>query len=1068
MPSFHPPSATGKRKSDASNEIALHSGPNTPKRSRTSNENQPVSNESEHYWMVQWRNPQAKKHKTWEGDGVLAVNGSKATLYDSTDGKPIVSGKVDHPLFDGKLFNVGGKDLQLDRRMSKSEYTSGICFGSNVAVVAQPPDSTIPTIPRAEKPLLSPGPFAPPSLPQVPASHTDFDEKIGLAKANTSIHSSFWTVNWSISSSKKKQGTWEGDAFLSCVDQKITMVSEQGKVIGTCSCKGNQHRPGDCCFVGGRELVLLNEVSPSDIPSGLDEPEAPSLAADTPAIISATNQYIPPASFYAPIRAKKPVGPLHDPDAEGAVVMKAPTAEHIERFNKKDRRVVPVVLDPILAKRMRPHQHEGIKFMYESVMGLRKHEGQGCILADEMGLGKTLQTIGLIWTLLRQNPYAGAGPIASKVLIVCPVSLINNWKAEFHKWLGRDRIGVSVCDKNADAAKTFANSPRQQVLIVGYERLRTVMYVSRRVPQVLRKIGLVVCDEGHRLKSAKGKTSTIFKQLSTLRRVILSGTPIQNDLGEFHAMADFCNPGLLDEYSAFRRLYEVPILKSRAPGCTAKDLELGQKRSIQLSNIAKSFVLRREATILGNYLPPKRESPYLSTGKIIGNNHGIDEYVVFVTPTALQLSIFAKVLDPNQVDDLVETSSTAESLAMISTLTKISSSPILLKAAVDKDRVQNGDCGQRRANVQEALKLLPSNSQIEDLTLSGKMIALSKLLAAIKQETEEKCVLVSHYTSTLNILESYCKKMNYSYFRLDGQTPAAKRQEYVNTFNKTNQKTSFIFLLSSKAGGVGINLIGGSRLCLVDSDWNPSHDLQAMARCHRDGQKRPVFIYRFLTAGTIDEKIFQRQIIKLGLSNGESIISLQDDSKSKSKGDFFTHKDAHIFRIHPYTLSNTHDLLECICDKSDALEDTPEYSDEGTDSDPDSEWDTPKGFVTASQVEPNREVDKETRRYLENKKASLAALGEWKHTNCLKKDAQKEVKDILLQQMLYVKPKTDSMATPGTKTTDQILSALDNLAEMGDRTAQTVPGGTISFLFERSCSVHIESEDDVDNMEEHN
>ncbi|KAJ3749171.1 SNF2 family N-terminal domain-containing protein [Lentinula detonsa] len=1058
MPSFQTPLLTGKRKTGPSNE-----NPSSDKAKRYRLDNHPESSEDGHYWMVQWRNQQAKKHKTWEGDGVLVVSssGSRATLYDSTDGRQIGSGKADMPLFDGKFLNVGGKDIELDRQIAKQEYLSGTCFGSTSVLIGQPMQDSIKRTPA--KVFIPPSVRKPSSntellnktIPTLPSHHCiPIPEPSLLQESNDSINStttkfadpSYWTVNWrkiQSGNKNKKQITWEGDAFISCIDHKISMLSEKGKLIATSVCKSHPHKSGDHCIIGGRELVLLNEVSsttspfvsPSKLVSPENEPDSAPHASSSASVSCLSNRYIPPVSFYAvPPRPKKS-GPLHDPDAEDAVVMKAPTKEHIERYNKKERPVVPVVLDPILARRLRPHQREGVKFMYECVMGLRKHEGQGCILADEMGLGKTLQTITLIWTLLRQNPYSGAGPIISKALIVCPVSVINNWKAEFHKWLGRDRVGVSVCDRDSVTVKTFASSPRQQVLIVGYERLRNVMKEIATCG-----VGLVICDEGHRLKSSKAKTSTVFKQLSTLRRVILSGTPIQNDLGEFHSMVDFCNPGLLDEYSAFRRLYEIPILKSRAPGCTTKELELGEKRSAQLSNIAKSFVLRREATILGNYLPPKHE------------------YVVFVTPTVLQLEIFAQVLDPNKVDDFIESNSTAESLALINILTKISSSPILLKAAMDKNQSRNNVEGLQRTNIWEALKLLPSHSQIEDMSLSGKLIALSKLLAFIKQESEEKCVVVSHYTSTLNILESFCKKKNYSYFRLDGQTPAAKRQEYLTTFNKTNQKTSFIFLLSSKAGGTGINLIGGSRLCLFDSDWNPSHDLQAMARCHRDGQKRPVFIYRFLTTGTIDEKIYQRQIIKLGLSNA---LMGSDNSKANSKADSFTRKDLRdIFRVHPDTSSNTHDLLECRCEKEKEAEEDisvspyqsallAEISDNNINY---NKSENPKGFIAASQVNPQQEISKIDTEYLEKKRANLVSLREWKHINCLKEGTDKDVKDDLLRQMLYVRPKTGSTSAIRTKTEE-------TLNDVYPPNALSVPGGTISFLFERS-SVSVELDED--------
>ncbi|KAJ6495564.1 SNF2 family N-terminal domain-containing protein [Mycena vitilis] len=1009
----------------------------------------------EHYWVVQWRNFQAKKHKTWDGDGVLVVNGSKSTLYDS-EGKTIAAGKRDAaPYGEGRNLTVGGKDIELDRAITRAEFLSGTCFGDSASFSSAPAASTSKATALSKQ-------FVPlkikPSTPSHPQASTSGAERRVvplqpvdlLSTMNTNspkkplpsvkADDSYWTANWRKPGQNKKHKTWDGDAFVSNVGGKLTMVTEEGKIMGTTPWKGDRLHGGYHVYIGGKEVELDCEVTLEDLPSvtggHADDKLAPAIQnpADTaqdsigsPATGSKT--FVAPTSFYGPQAPSKvkPKGPVHDPTIEGAIVLKAPTKEHIKRFNKKDLPVVAVVLDPILTPRLRAHQLEGVKFMYECVMGLRKHEGQGCILADEMGLGKTLQTISLIWTLLRQNPYAGAGPVVGKVLIVCPVSLVNNWKVEFHKWLGRDRLGVVTCDKDKNVIKTFQHAKTQHVLIIGYERLRTVI---DQLAYCVPPIGLIVCDEGHRLKSANNKTTTMFDALRTTRRIILSGTPIQNDLSEFHAMADFCNPGLLDNYATFRRVYEVPILKSRAPDSSIKEREVGEARSAQLLTIAKSFVLRRDATLLQNYLPPKHE------------------YVVFITPTRLQLSIFAKILNPDKLDDLAQ-SSTAESLALINMLTKVSNSPILLKATADKEKAAGIDIRNaiKRAGVDDALKLLPENAQIEDMSLSGKLTALSKLLKAIYQNTEEKCVLVSHYTSTLNILEAFCKKKNYSFYRLDGQTPAAKRQEYVNSFNKSTQRSSFIFLLSSKAGGVGINLIGGSRLCLIDSDWNPSHDLQSMARCHRDGQKRPVYIYRFLTAGAIDEKIYQRQVTKLGLSNS---LMGSSTSSASSKSDSFSRKDLRdIFRIHPDTACNTHDLLECPCDGTGTAntEDEP-MGDVSIESDPEDSESENKGFVNAAQVRPE-EINKIDKAYLDKKRAGLAALGQWKHINCLSPTARDDIQDQILRKLIFVPPPSS------TKPQSQLLAALDAAAAMSSLTVSDIPGGSVSFLFEKSTTVDL-------------
>ncbi|EIN11409.1 hypothetical protein PUNSTDRAFT_141784 [Punctularia strigosozonata HHB-11173 SS5] len=868
---------------------------------------------------------------------------------------------------------------------------------------------------------------------------------------------SYWSASWR-KPQQKKHKTWDGDAFIACRNDVFTILSDTGKKLGTAKWKGDPLFSGYRIFAANKEFELDAEIPASKMPAMngsdgwadegmLDEEGWETVVTQNPRALSArtsisdnpivdtvsastSKKFIPPTSFYGKSAPKPKKGPLHDPEAEGALVMKNPNKEHIKKNNAKDLPIVPVVLDPILAVRLRPHQKEGVKFLYECVMGLRKHEGQGCILADEMGLGKTLQTIALVWTLLKQNPYAGVGPVIGKAMIVCPVSLINNWKNEFHKWLGRDRVGVFVGDKDKAHIKQFINTRIHQVLVIGYEKLRTVIDDLRYCNP---PIGLIICDEGHRLKSANNKTSQMFKALNTKRRVILSGTPIQNDLSEFHAMADFCNPGLLDDYKTFKRVYEDPILKSRAVGCTAKEAEIGEARTTQLLNVAKSFVLRRDASILDNYLPPKCE------------------YVVFVTPTRLQLSIFSQILRADKLDDLVE-GSVAESLALINMLTRVSTSPVLLKATADQAKSKSIQANSIKRNaLYQAVALLPERFKIEDVSLSGKLTALASLLRMIRKHTEEKCIVVSHYTSTLHIIEQFCKVKGYTYLRLDGQTPPTKRQEYVNEFNKTSQSAKFLFLLSAKAGGVGLNLIGASRLCLIDSDWNPSHDLQAMARIHRDGQKRPVFIYRFLTAGTIDEKIYQRQVTKLGLS--DSLMGT--DTGGSSKSDSFTAKDLRdIFRVHLNTACHTHELLDCPCDRegssTDREDDNAEYTDEEAESTAEE-----MSFTLASQIKPGQ-LNRMEKAYMAKKRAALAALGEWTHINCLKPDAQANVHDDLLRKLVRAaqpeKTVTDSVPAVSAKKSLLDVLDIDNMdAERNEGCAdlKNLPGGTVSFLFER-------------------
>ncbi|WFD20593.1 helicase [Malassezia caprae] len=245
-----------------------------------------------------------------------------------------------------------------------------------------------------------------------------------------------------------------------------------------------------------------------------------------------------------PLKMVQEPHPRYDPNAPGAVVMKRPSVKHQQIFGR-GLPVVDVVLDPELSRILRPHQIEGVKFMYEAVTGMTSVDyghastGQGAILADEMGLGKTLQTIALIMTLLRQSCYFSSVTtgMVEKVLIVCPLTLVVNWKREFRKWVGRSSVGLLAVEGDGRSeVERFVSGRQYQVLILGYERLRNCV---NELAKAFPSVGLVVCDEGHRLKSKDTKTTKCFDLLPTRRRLLLTGTPIQNDLREFYTMVDF-------------------------------------------------------------------------------------------------------------------------------------------------------------------------------------------------------------------------------------------------------------------------------------------------------------------------------------------------------------------------------------------------------------------------------------------------------------------------------------------------------------------------------------------------
>ncbi|KAH8698888.1 putative dsDNA-dependent ATPase [Talaromyces proteolyticus] len=559
----------------------------------------------------------------------------------------------------------------------------------------------------------------------------------------------------------------------------------------------------------------------------------------------------------------------HDPKAPGALVMKRPNAA------PKGKAIVDVVVDPLLSRHLRDHQREGVKFLYECVMGLRGFNGEGAILADEMGLGKTLQTIALLWTLLKQNPIYEASPVIKKALIVCPVTLINNWRKEFRKWLGNERIGVFVFDNKRKRLTDFTMGKAYSIMIVGYEKLRSVQEGLTKG----QGIDIVIADEGHRLKTVQNKSGQAIQSLNATKRIILSGTPIQNDLREFFAAVDLVNPSVLGTYKNFMREFEGPIVRSRQPEATKKDIEKGESRSEELRELTSMFMLRRNAEILSKYLPPKTE------------------YVLLCEPTSTQAKIYRHVL----ASPIFQTAmgSIEGAFSLLTILKKLCNSPSLLNPRTN-DEPQNN-------TVAALLSSLPQNLLRQfSPSSSGKIRVLDQLLYNIRTTSTEKIVLVSNYTSTLDLLATLLTSLSLPFLRLDGSTPTAKRQSLVDDFNRASASNCFAFLLSAKAGGTGLNLIGASRLVLFDIDWNPATDMQAMARIHRDGQKRHCYIYRIMLKGGLEEKIWQRQVTKIGLA--DSVIESKGGMAQFSREEL---KD--LFRLYEGDGCQTHDLLGCTC-----------------------------------------------------------------------------------------------------------------------------------------------------------
>lgn len=573
--------------------------------------------------------------------------------------------------------------------------------------------------------------------------------------------------------------------------------------------------------------------------------------------------------------------PMHDPEEEGALVLYAPVELSAHELMKTDQTKLPVhvVVDPLLSEVLRPHQREGVKFMYDCVTGQQIADNYGCIMADEMGLGKTLQCVTLLWTLLRQSP--DCCPTITKAIIVAPSSLVKNWYNEISKWLG-NRINALAIDSGtkSEIDRNLHHFMHQQgrricnpVLIISYETFR--LHAS-----VLHKgsVGLVICDEGHRLKNSENQTYQALSSLNAQRRILLSGTPIQNDLLEYFSLLHFVNRGILGTAQEFKRRFETPILRGRDADATDEDHKKGDEKLQELLSVVNRCIIRRTQALLIKYLPVKVEQ------------------VVCCRLSPLQMALYKSFVASQAAQIGSDGKVTSSTLSAITQLKKLCNHPDLIYEK----------CLERSEGFEKALDLFPASYTTKTVQpeLSGKVVVLDMLLAVIKATSNDKVVLVSNYTQTLDLFEKLCHQRSYHFVRLDGSMSIKKRAKIVERFNDPSSP-EFIFMLSSKAGGCGLNLIGANRLVMFDPDWNPANDDQAMARCWRDGQKKQCFIYRLIATGTIEEKIFQRQAHKKALSS--CVVDKEEDvERHFSLGDL---RD--LFTLNEDTASDTHDKFKC-------------------------------------------------------------------------------------------------------------------------------------------------------------
>ncbi|KHN96343.1 chromo domain-containing protein 1 [Metarhizium album ARSEF 1941] len=474
---------------------------------------------------------------------------------------------------------------------------------------------------------------------------------------------------------------------------------------------------------------------------------------------------------------------------------------------------------------LRSFQLKGLNFLC-----LNWTRGNNVILADEMGLGKTVQTVSFLSWL--RNDRQQEGPS----LVVAPLSVIPAWCDTFNHWAPDINYVVylgpedarNIIRENELLVDGNSKKPKFNVLVTSYEFILQDWQFLQTI-----KWQTLAVDEAHRLKNRESQLYARLVGFGVPCKILITGTPIQNNLAELSALLDFLNPGKVNIDEDLDSLSAVDA----------------QEKLEELHKSIAPYILRRTKETVESDLPPKTEK------------------IIRVELSDVQLEYYKNILTRNYSALCDATGGHKNSLLNIMMeLKKISNHPYMFPGA--EERVLAGSV--RREDQIKGL-----------ITSSGKMMLLDQLLSKLKKDGH-RVLIFSQMVKMLDILGDYLSLRGYKFQRLDGTIAAGPRRMAINHFN-ADDSDDFCFLLSTRAGGLGINLMTADTVIIFDSDWNPQADLQAMARAHRIGQKRPVNIYRLVSKETVEEEVLERARNKLLLEYLTIQAGVTDDGKAAFK-----------------------------------------------------------------------------------------------------------------------------------------------------------------------------------------
>ncbi|XP_030059315.1 lymphoid-specific helicase [Microcaecilia unicolor] len=518
---------------------------------------------------------------------------------------------------------------------------------------------------------------------------------------------------------------------------------------------------------------------------------------------------------------------------------------------------------------MRWYQVEGMEWLR-----MLWENGINGILADEMGLGKTVQCIATVAAMVERGV---SGPF-----FVCgPLSTLPNWMSEFKRFCPEIPTLLYHGDQQ-ERRKLARKIHKREGLLQIQPVVITSFEIAMRDRQMLQNFHwkYLILDEGHRIKNMNCRLVRELKQFNSDNKLLLTGTPLQNNLAELWSLLNFLLPDVFDDLKSFESWFDITAISQNAENIVANEWE--QNILHMLHQILTPFLLRRLKSDVTLEVPPKREvivyaplsqkqeSFYTaivnrSIMKILGQEKS-KEPEVELSASGRPKRRSRKVIDYCEQDD--DTHDDMEKLInqLIKQEEERKERPVM-----DFQLTMDSDINLKMSNVMMLLRkccnhpylieypLDPATQEFkvdeELVKSSGKFLVLDRMLPELKKRGH-KVLIFSQMTRMLDILLDYCYLREYNFSRLDGSMSYTEREKNIHMFNTDPEV--FIFLVSTRAGGLGINLTAADTVIIYDSDWNPQCDLQAQDRCHRIGQTKPVVVYRLVTTNTIDQKIVER------------------------------------------------------------------------------------------------------------------------------------------------------------------------------------------------------------------